>query len=238
MTHAPWRRLGEGESAGEYLGLSPKLLAMIRTENLAGKRILDVGCGGGQLSLALAPEAGEVIGIDLMAGVIEQAAAAARQRDLRNVRFQVADAESEDYRQICEGPPDMVVARLCMSDWIVERAAAALSPGACLIFAAFHTDQWKETGRVSRFAYSEEQITDVLHTCGFVPEEISLERDVTRFSSMEKALASAALRTLREKWEADGRWEAYRDYLAEGGRMLTRSHLLVKARRGQGEEGA
>ena len=34
-----------------------------------------------------------------------------------------------------------------------------------------------------------------------------------------------------ERWKSDGRWFRYIKFLEEGGRTLTRSHLVVKARR-------
>ena len=36
---------------------------------------------------------------------------------------------------------------------------------------------------------------------------------------------------LEEKWKADGRWSPYVKFLEEGGRTLTRAHLVVKARK-------
>src|SRR5436309_2067860 len=41
----------------------------------------------------------------------------------------------------------------------------------------------------------------------------------------------AAVVGLEDKWRSDGRWFRYIKYLEEGGRTLTRSHLIVKARR-------
>ncbi len=56
-----------------------------------------------------------------------------------------------------------------------------------------------------------------------------MEREVQRFASVEEALAAAV--GLEERWRADGRWFRYIAFLESGGRTLTRSHLLVKARR-------
>jgi hypothetical protein len=143
------------------------------------------------------------------------------------VVFVVADAEQADYRAL--GPPDVVAAHLCMSDAIVARAGAGLSAGGVLAFAAFHVDQWRETGRRSRFAYDEDRTRRVLAECGFVVEHLEVEREVQRFDSVEAALAAAI--GLQERWKADGRWFHYMRFLEEGGRTLTRSHLIVKARK-------
>ena len=50
-----------------------------------------------------------------------------------------------------------------------------------------------------------------------------------RFDSVEEGLAAAV--GLEDSWKADGRWFRYIASLEDGGRTLTRSHLIVKARR-------
>jgi hypothetical protein len=116
-----------------------------------------------------------------------------------------------------------------MSDPIVERAALALAPGHVLAFVAFHAEQWRETGRRSRFAYDEGQVTALLERAGFALEGLEVDREVQRFGSVEEGLAAAV--GLQERWQADGRWFHYIRFLEEGGRTLTRAHLVVKARR-------
>ena len=69
----------------------------------------------------------------------------------------------------------------------------------------------------------------VLEEAGFSVEALEVERGVKEFASEAEALL--VLLDLRPKWEADGRWANYLAYLRAGGRELTRSHILVKARR-------
>jgi hypothetical protein len=126
-------------------------------------------------------------------------------------------------------PPSLVTAHLFLSDPLVEKSAKALVPGGALVATGFHVDQWKETGRPSRFAYDEERMRGLLEQEGFVVEHCSVERDVQTFHSVEQALAAAI--GMSEKWKSDGRWVRYIKFLEEGGRTLTRSHLIVKARR-------
>lgn len=59
-----------------------------------GMRLLDVGCGPGSITLGLAEVVapGEVVGIDLRPEVVEQSRAAAAQRGIANVRFEVGSA--------------------------------------------------------------------------------------------------------------------------------------------------
>jgi len=97
------------------------------------------------------------------------------------------------------------------------------------LFVAFHTDQWRETGRPSRFAYDEARARRALTAAGFAVEHLEVEQEVQRFASVEEALAAAI--GLAERWKSDGRWFHYVRFLEEGGRTLTRSHLIVKARR-------
>lgn len=206
--------------------VSARLLSLLDAEPLSAATALDVGTGRGPLALALAPRCRRVIGVDRDAGVIEEARRCARLAGAGNVEFVVADAEGDEYLPFA---PDLVVAHLCMSDAIVERAGRALAPGHVLAFVAFHAEQWRETGRRSRFAYDEDQMTTLLQRTGFLVETLDVEREVQRFTSVEEGLAAAV--GLSERWRSDGRWFHYIKHLEEGGRTLTRAHLVVKARR-------
>lgn len=206
--------------------VSARLLSLLDAESLAAATALDVGTGQGLLALALAPRCRCVVGIDRDAEAIEEARRRARLAGTRNVEFVVTDAEVEEYSPFA---PDLVVAHLCMSDAIVERAARVLARGHLLAFVAFHAEQWRETGRRSRFGYDEDQMTALLQRTGFLVESLEVDRDVQRFASVEEGLAAAV--GLQERWRADGRWFHYIKYLEEGGRTLTRAHLVVKARR-------
>ena len=212
-----------GESAD---GLSPAFLELLRAEPLAELAVLDVGTGNGRLALALAPLCRAVVGVDREARLVDEARKRAAATGATNARFVVGDVEVEDYAPF---KPDMVVAYLCLSDAIVERAGRVLRPGQVFAFVAFHTDQWKETGRPSRFAYGEVGARRLLKKCGFAVEHCEIEREVQTFESVEQGLAGAV--ALQEQWKADGRWFRYVKFLEEGGRTLTRAHLLVKARK-------
>jgi SAM-dependent methyltransferase len=195
-------------------------------EPLAEASLLDIGTGRGRLALALAPRCRRVVGIDRDEPALAEARHAAAAARLGNVEFVTLDAETAEYAAFA---PDAVVAHLCMSSAIAERAGRALARGAPFAFVAFHADQWCETGRRSRFAWTEDEATAILGTAGFSIEHLSVERDVQEFGSVEEALAAAI--GLQEKWRADGRWFRYIKFLEEGGRTLTRAHLHVKARK-------
>src|SRR5262249_37505247 len=222
------RRRGSGKGprgrapggGGSRAALSPKLVAWLDEEPLHGRAVLDVGTGAGRLAIHVAPRARRVLGIDTDAGALVEAQRHARRAGLANVVFVVADAERVDYRAF--GQPDFVVPHLCMSDAIVGRAGASLPPGGALVFAALHTDQWRETGRASRFAYEPDRARAVLREAGFHVERLEVEQEVTRFGSAAEALAEAAGLRPRGEWER---------FVAQGGRTLTHSRLIVFARR-------
>lgn len=207
-------------------GISPRFLDLLAREPLSDLRVLDVGCGSGRLTLALASAARSVVGLDRDAPALDEARRRAAAADLANVEFHEADVERVGYES---WRPELVTAHLCASDAIVERAAAALAPGRCLAMVAFHVDQWKETGRVSRFACDETRMRSTLERAGFQVEALEVEQQVQRFGSVEEGLAAAV--GLEDRWRVDGRWFRYIAFLESGGRTLTRSHLIVKARR-------
>lgn len=207
-------------------GVSPRFWAGLLEEPLGELSVLDVGTGTGRLALALAPFCRRVVGVDRDATAVEDARRRAAAAGLDNVELVAADAETIEYDAFA---PDLVTAHLCVSDAIIARAGRALGPGRVLTFAAFHADQWRETGRRSRFAYDEDQARRMLAAAGLVVERLEVEREVEHFESVEQALAAAV--ALEERWRADGRWFRYIRFLEEGGRSLTRAHLVVKARR-------
>jgi len=206
--------------------LSAAFLERLKAEPLAELTALDAGTGSGRLALTLAPLCRAVVGIDRDAKLIDEARRRAAAARLSNVRFVVGDVEVEEYVPF---KPDLVTAYLCMSDAIAERAARVLRPGQVFAFVALHTDQWKETGRPSRFAYGETGVRRLLKRLGFTIDHLEVEREVKAFASVEEGLAAAV--GLQERWKVDGRWFRYVKFLEDGGRTLTRAQLVVKARK-------
>ncbi len=222
-------RAGEGPEE-DHAGLSETLLRLIREEVLGERTLLDVGCGSGRLTFALATEAGRIIGIDRSGEAIDRARHRASTLGLHHLAFGCFDAERIDYRDL--GPIDLVAANLCMSDEILRRSAAVLTSGCFIIFAAFHQDQWKESGTTSRYAYAEEALETALLKTGFQPVYLGIEQDVLSFSTAEEGLAYLDAAGLTGKWKAEDRWRGFSAYLSDGGRELTvRARVIVKARR-------
>ena len=215
-----------GHTATDAHGVNPAFLRLFTSEPLSDWTVLDVGTGRGRVALTLAPLCRRVVGMDREAGLIDDARRRAAAAGLTNVEFIVADAEAGEYAAFA---PDLITAHLCLSDTIAERAGRALQPGGVFAFVAFHADQWQETGRRSRFAYDETRVGRLLARTGFAVEHLEIDRKVQMFASVEEGLAAAI--GLEERWKADGRWVRYIKFLQDGGRTLTRSHLIVKARR-------
>jgi ubiquinone/menaquinone biosynthesis C-methylase UbiE len=85
-------------------------------------RILDLGCGAGHASFAVAPFAFEVVAYDLTDSMLSIVSAAARERGLSKIRTQLGSVESLPY-----GAAEF--------DWVISR------------YSAHH---WREIGRALR----------------------------------------------------------------------------------------
>jgi ubiquinone/menaquinone biosynthesis C-methylase UbiE len=64
---------------------------------VAGKRVLDLGCGDGRFALGIAPFASSVFGIDPDPEAIAAAKKLAREARMRNTRFAVGAAQRLPY---------------------------------------------------------------------------------------------------------------------------------------------
>lgn len=204
------------------------LLDLIRGESIRDMCLLDVGCGSGALTFAIAPEARYVVGIDISKERVEEAKRHAMMDKVGNVSFHVRDAYTTDYRSL--GDIDMVISNLCMSDEIITRSYGALREGSPLAFACFHSENLKELGRRSRFSYTKSEMKKVLERTGFVTEYLEVEKEKVEFDSKDEALDYFS-DSIRCKWQRNGRWDNFLSYLEGGGRSITKSILVVKARR-------
>lgn len=92
------RRLKNIWMAGDYDRFSRYIESSARDfyarlQVAPGCRLLDVGCGSGQLALMAAKDGLEVIGVDIASNLVERARARAQAEGLR-ARFEEADAEA------------------------------------------------------------------------------------------------------------------------------------------------
>ena len=114
-----------------------------------GERVLDIGCGGGDLSMAAAtavgPE-GSVLGVDLSGDELDVARVRAAQRGVDNVEFREADASTGD---LGPQPVDVLVSRFGVMFFADPVAAfthlrAAVRPGGRLAFVCWQSREDNE----------------------------------------------------------------------------------------------
>jgi 2-polyprenyl-6-hydroxyphenyl methylase / 3-demethylubiquinone-9 3-methyltransferase len=108
--------------------------------SLAGRRVLDVGCGGGLLSESLARAGAQVTGIDLAPGMVEVARLHAAEGGLA-IDYRVASAE--ELAQAGAGPFDVVTC-MEMLEHVPDPAAMTatlariLAPGGALFVSTLN----------------------------------------------------------------------------------------------------
>jgi ubiquinone/menaquinone biosynthesis C-methylase UbiE len=164
---------------------------LVADGDLAGRRILDVGCGTGLLADALARRGARVWGVDASPEMLAQARAHAGKR----VGFKLGRAEALPFR---DGWFERTVLRLVVH--LVDRPPAlaeltrVLSPGGRTVIATFapeHFDRFwltqvfPEVAEIDRKRFpSPEQLADELAAAGFssvstrrLRQETRLDRD-------------------------------------------------------------
>jgi ubiquinone/menaquinone biosynthesis C-methylase UbiE len=91
-----------------------------RLRDQSAARVLDLGCGAGHLSFAVAPQVEAVVAYDLSAEMIDIVANEARRRDLRNVSTQRGQVESLPFE---DASFDWVCTRYSAHHWTEIRTA-------------------------------------------------------------------------------------------------------------------
>lgn len=107
--------------------------------DLAGKRVLELGCAAGGLTQHLVDRGADVVGVDTQPRMIELA----HKRLGERARFAVADLARPPLGVVEAGSVDVVVASLVLhyiEDWapLLDDVADALVPGGALVFSLHH----------------------------------------------------------------------------------------------------
>jgi SAM-dependent methyltransferase len=107
---------------------------VVRVAGAGMKRILDIGCGTGEVALALrrAYPAAQIIGVDRDQQCLAFAQRSVEELDVTHIEYVLGDAESS----LPEGPFDLVVASMVLShlrrpERVLRLAHAALADGGC-----------------------------------------------------------------------------------------------------------
>lgn len=200
------------------------LVKLIFQEPVKDYIVLDVGCGTGSLSLIVAEKAKNVIGIDISADAIDEA----RRHVRKNTSFQILDADSANYTSL--GEIDMIVSHLCMSDRIIENSGRALQKGRVFAFACFHAKHLIQGGRRSRFSYTADEMGQILKKTGFTLEYLEVETEEFPVSNLDEAIEIIGQKNIR-RWQKDGRAQHLQKFIDSGGKHLTKSTLVGKARK-------
>lgn len=111
-----------------------------RHAGLAGKRVLDIGCGGGILAEAMAVRGAEVIGLDMVASSLE----VARLHSLESgVKVEYVETTAEDYAQQQAASFDVVTCLEMLEHVpdpasVVRACAALVKPGGHVFFSTIN----------------------------------------------------------------------------------------------------
>ncbi len=121
--------------------INPHRLRWIdRLSGLAGKQVLDVGCGGGILAEAMAREGGHVTGIDLAGKPLR---VARRHADAVGVPVTYAESGAEDWAAERKGRYDVVTCMEMLEHLprpadVVQACAAMARPGGWVFFSTIN----------------------------------------------------------------------------------------------------
>jgi len=209
-------------------GTSRMFLEQLHREDYRHRSVIDIGTGTGRVVWEIAPRAHRVLGVDREGRHLQEARAYAGIRGFGRVEFVLGDAETTAWSVWRPEPFDFVTAHLCMSEAIIFRASRHLRPGGKIILGAHHKDHWRENGRGSGHAFSEDEIRDFLVADGFIVEFLGLDTTVVECADLldaERVLGPAITR----KWVGDGRWEGLADTFDRGTRQITLAYVVAKA---------
>ena len=174
--------------------IGDRLLARLDLLKLAPTRVLDVGCGSGYCTRALAQRyrRATVIGVDLAPAMAR--AARARRRWFSRTAFVVGDAER---LPMASGTVDMLFSNLMLQWCDPERAFAefvrVLRPGGALMFTSFGPDTLRELREAWRQADERihvhdfpdmHDVGDALVRAGFADPVMDVERLTTTYEEV------------------------------------------------------
>lgn len=229
---------GRGIDFDEVHGhLMESFRAFLRDIEDPAATVLDVGCGTGRVALLIARHVGTVVGADRDEHALVLAAETARTNNIRNIHFYASDVNAEPWSEWAPRSVDAVVTHLSFTDTMAKRAFEALKPGGRFVVACFGPDQWRETGRQSRYIRTPEQVDAALREAGFEVEDVVVEKLVASFSHFGQIDQNFLPpgHPVRDAWTRDGRFQALKEHFEKGGVTFTESRVVARARKPGGD---
>ena len=146
--------------------------------------VLELGCGGGRLTLSINDYAKKVIGIDFSKELIKQAKANAKKP---NIEYKVMDGEkirfdSETF--------DMVVShavinkKMCRADLAFKGTCFVLKPRGKLVVKMIYSTWGKEFK--FKGGYNKEEIVKILSKIGFKKIKVTVKKQMFQADSYDK----------------------------------------------------
>jgi ubiquinone/menaquinone biosynthesis C-methylase UbiE len=137
---------------------------------LGARRALDLGCGGGHVSFALAPLIKDVVAYDLSTQMLDAVRSAALQRGLTNITTACGPAEVLPFD---DGSFEFIVSRFSVHHWReaargLREARRVLKPGGTAIFVDVVAP---ETALLDTFLQTIELLRDPSHVRDYSPGE-------------------------------------------------------------------
>jgi SAM-dependent methyltransferase len=154
-------------------------------------RWVEVACGPGLISRAMAPRVGSVLGLDLTPAMVEKARAEAEAAEVDNLRFEVGDAAALD---LPDDSLDGAITRFSLHHIpapvrVLEEMRRVVKPGGLVVVADHVTD---DDGAAAAWHEQIERLRDPSHWACLTPsrlevlaERAGLEPDVDRVIPFE-----------------------------------------------------
>jgi ubiquinone/menaquinone biosynthesis C-methylase UbiE len=152
--------------------------------NAAPGRLLDVACGPGVVTAALAPKAASVVAFDATGKMIEKAKARCVQAGLRNVAFEIGDAEKLPF---ADAEFDGAVTRAALHHFAdpqraIKEMFRVLRPGGVMVIADVISS---ESSRESELHNAIERLRDPSHVRMLPASELEAAARQAGFRDLE-----------------------------------------------------
>jgi ubiquinone/menaquinone biosynthesis C-methylase UbiE len=184
------------QSAVHAQGADLEALAnLVRGQRQA--RVLDLGCGGGHVSFAVAPHVREVVAFDLSPAMLDVVARTAAERGLNNLVTQQGTVECLPF---ADASFDFVLSRYSAHHWPdldagLREAARVLKPGGV---AAFADAVAAPAPQIDTYFQAIELLRDPSHVRDYAPAE--WEAALARAGLLPTGSATHRVRLVFQTW--------------------------------------